>query len=175
MIPLPDPPLSDDLIGLRPWRPPDAGALVAAWADPEIARWTTLPPRTDRAYAQRWIAGGSQRRERSLAIDLVIVPLADPSDVWGEVGLWDLGRVPNSSRPARQAEVGWWVDADQRGRGVATRALLLFSAWALDALGLHRLVAHTKAGNPASTRVAEHAGFQLIEADDGGQLFQLTR
>ncbi|MCP5028383.1 MAG: GNAT family N-acetyltransferase [Actinomycetia bacterium] len=175
MIPLPDPPLSDDFIGLRPWRPTDAGALVAAWADIEIGRWTSIPPRTDRAYAQKWIRGEAERRELSLAIDLVVVPLADPSQVWGEVGLWDMGPKTGSGSRIRQAEVGWWVGAEHRGHGVATRALLLFSAWALDALALGRLVARTQLDNPASTRVAEHAGFHLVGRVDGEQELELTR
>lgn len=175
MIPLPDPPLSDDLIGLRPWRSPDAEALVEAWADAEIGRWTSVPPRTDLAYAQMWIGGEAERRERSLAIDLVVVPLADPADVWGEVGLWDLGPNTGAGPRTRQAEVGWWVGADHRGRGVATRALLLFSAWALDALALGRLVARTQLQNPASTRVAQHAGFRRVAVVDGEQELELTR
>ena len=40
MIPLPDPPLRSGEVCLRPWRADDAPALVAAWSDPEIARWT---------------------------------------------------------------------------------------------------------------------------------------
>ena len=175
MIPLPDPPLSDDVVGLRPWRPADAAALVEAWSDAEIGRWTSVPPRTDLAYAQRWISGETERRERSLAVDLVVVPLASPGEVWGEVGLWDLGPNTGSGPRTRQAEVGWWVGSDHRGRGVATRALLLFSAWALDALALGRLVARTHIDNPASTRVAEHAGFQVVGVVDGERELELRR
>ena len=57
MIPLPDPPLRSGDLLLRPWRLDDAPALVAAWADPEIQRWTGVPTRRDLAAAERWIAG----------------------------------------------------------------------------------------------------------------------
>jgi hypothetical protein len=37
-IPLPDPPLSDGSVALRPWMLDDVPALVEACADPEIGR-----------------------------------------------------------------------------------------------------------------------------------------
>ena len=57
VIPLPDPPLRSGDLRLRPWRLDDAPALVAAWADPEIQRWTAVPerarPRGGRALDRR--------------------------------------------------------------------------------------------------------------------------
>ena len=47
--PLPDPPLRSGDLLLRPWQVDDAPALVAAWADPEIQRWTGCPTRRDLA------------------------------------------------------------------------------------------------------------------------------
>ena len=45
-VPLPDPPLSDGDLTLRPWRPSEAAELVAAWSDPEVHALDRRAPRT---------------------------------------------------------------------------------------------------------------------------------
>jgi RimJ/RimL family protein N-acetyltransferase len=149
-IPLPDPPLGDGVVVLRPWRADDADALVAAWVDPEIACWTGVPPQRDRAYAQRWIAGEAHRRAEGLALDLVVEV---DGAVVGEVGLAAF------DRPSHTAEIGWWIAADHRDRGLATRAVSLVAQWTLDELCTEVLVARCAEGNPASAGVARSAGF----------------
>ena len=56
-------------------------------------------------------------------------------------------------------QIGYWVARAARGRGVATRALILVSRWALDELGYPRVQLLTHPENRASQRVAEKAGF----------------
>src|SRR5262245_16806120 len=73
-LPLPDPPLADEAVRLRPWGAGDVDALVDAWADEEIQRWTRVPEQRGAADALRWIAAEGLRRERALALDLVISP-----------------------------------------------------------------------------------------------------
>jgi len=154
-IPLPDPALADGEVLLRPWRPADAGALARAWADDEVARWTGVPERTDRAAALRWIAGDADRRARGLALDLVVEVAGA---VAGEVGLsgFDAG--------SRTVEVGWWVAPSHRGRGLATRAAGLVAAWAVAELSVDMAIARCDPANPASGAVARAAGF--IRLDD---------
>jgi RimJ/RimL family protein N-acetyltransferase len=57
-------------------------------------------------------------------------------------------------------EVGYWVARPARGRGVATRAVRLLSAWGLRELGLDRIELLVIEGNDASCRVAEAAGYR---------------
>jgi RimJ/RimL family protein N-acetyltransferase len=59
----------------------------------------------------------------------------------------------------RRAEIGYWVARETRGRGVASRAVVLLGGWLFEALGLARLQTHTETDNVASQRVAERAGF----------------
>jgi hypothetical protein len=42
-IPIPDPPLSDDTVALRPWTADDVPAIAAICQDAEIPRWTIVP------------------------------------------------------------------------------------------------------------------------------------
>ncbi len=157
-LPVPDPPLRDGALLLRPWAPADAPVLAAAWADPEIARWTGVPPRRDQAAAARWIAGDADRRARGLSLDLVVV---EEGAVVGEVGLADF------QCPARRAQIGWWTAESHRRRGIASRAATLVAEWAVTELDLEVLEARCQADNPASGAVARTAGFRLADTDGG--------
>jgi RimJ/RimL family protein N-acetyltransferase len=126
----------------------DAEALAAAWADPEVARWTAVPQDRSAAAAARWIAGEPERRARHLALDFVI----GGSEVLGEVGL------ANFDAKAR-AEIGFWLALAARGTGVATAAVTRVTRWALTDLGLTRVWARTAPDNARAAQVLVRAGF----------------
>lgn len=164
-LPLPDPPLADGDLCLRPWSEADVDVLVDAWHDTEIERWTGVPEQRDRAAAARWIAGDADRRARGLCIDLVAVV---DGVVVGEVGLAALDTT------ARRAEIGWWVVAARRGRGLAVRSATLLAEWALSELCLDVLVARCEQDNPSSGGVARAAGFAPKGRDGSAELWTLT-
>ena len=62
--------------------------------------------------------------------------------------------------PHAVGEVGYRVNPEARGRGVATRAVGLAVDWALDAIGLARLDLGADTRNLASMRVAARSGFR---------------
>jgi RimJ/RimL family protein N-acetyltransferase len=151
-LPLPEPPLADGELRVRPWRAEDAAALALAWADPEVARWTGVPAACDEAAARRWIDGDAARRAAGRSLDLVVEV---DGAVAGEVGL--VG--PGLLRPGASVEIGWWVGPAHRGRGLATRAVRLVAAWAVEELDRPVLEAVCDPANPASAAVARRAGF----------------
>lgn len=156
MLPLPEPPLADDAVRLRVWSGHDVDALVAAWADEQIQKWTRVPAQRNADAALRWIASEQLRRDRGLALDLVISPAAlDDNTVLGEVGM-----VPLAGGPSR-AELGWWVAAPHRRQRVATRAVGLFADWLRDELEFTDLFAEVDPDNPASVWVAEANNLRL--------------
>jgi RimJ/RimL family protein N-acetyltransferase len=161
-LPLPDPPLSDGDLHLRPWALADAPVLAAAWEDPEIARWTGVPHRCQVDDAARWIRADADRRARGLSLDLVAV--VDDAIV-GEVGLSAI------DRPRRTGEIGWWVAPHRRGRGLATRAVALVAEWAVTELSIDEVVARCHVDNPASSGVARAAGFWPVGAADPYRLW----
>ena len=134
---------------LRPWREGDVDAVVHATADPEIPRWTRVPEGNTPENV-RWFFANQPDGELHLAI-------AEPGTdaVLGSIGL--LRPVPE----ARRAEIGYWVAAAHRGRGVAAEATRLLAARAFAEHGLHRLEIHAHPDNAASRRVAERAGFRF--------------
>ncbi len=60
----------------------------------------------------------------------------------------------------KQGEIGYMLDGAARGRGAATRAVELITAWGLATLGLERLELRIDTANEASTKVAERAGYR---------------
>ena len=63
---------------------------------------------------------------------------------------------------SQSATLGYWVDVDHQGRGVATAAVGVVLAVAFRDLGLHRVQAGTLVHNHASRRVLAKNGFTEI-------------
>jgi [ribosomal protein S5]-alanine N-acetyltransferase len=151
-IPLPDPPLADGEVLLRPFDRDDERAIVEAVQDPEIPRWTSIPaPYRDRD-AKEYVARAERDRRAGRELGLAIVDRHDGA-LLGGIGLVMDG-------PQRRAEVGYWVAAGARRRGVGTRALRLLAGWAIDRLGVKRVELLANPANEASQRLAEAAGFK---------------
>jgi RimJ/RimL family protein N-acetyltransferase len=60
----------------------------------------------------------------------------------------------------RRATIGYWLLDEARGKGLATRAVVLLARWALRDLGLARLGLLAEPSNQGSRRVAERCGFR---------------
>jgi RimJ/RimL family protein N-acetyltransferase len=151
-IRLPDPPLSDGAVTLRPWRDSDLPAIVAACQDPEIPRWTRVPSPYTEQEGREFLAAQARQRLAGEAVGLAVVD-AGGGEILGAVGVM---RIDPSKGTA---EVGYWVARPARRRGVATRAVRLVSRWALAFLGLARLELLAEPDNLASQRVAERSGY----------------
>jgi RimJ/RimL family protein N-acetyltransferase len=147
------PTLRDGDLLLRPKRPEDADAITAACQDPEIPRWTLVPSPYTRAHAEEFIAAGELEAAAGTAASLLAVDARD-GQVLGSFSLMELDRAPGFG------EIGYWVAAEARGRGVATRAVRLLADWARSELGLTRIEVLPHRDNAPSRRVAEKAGFR---------------
>jgi RimJ/RimL family protein N-acetyltransferase len=149
-IALPDPPLRNGDIALRPWRPQDVPAIVAACQDPEIPKWTLVPAPYSEDDARLWLAAQAAARRGGRRVELAIVDGDDR--LLGSIAM-------ARSADGRAGEVGYWVAREARRRGVATGAVRLLAEWAFDALRLTRIELLAEPENHASQGVAEAAGF----------------
>jgi RimJ/RimL family protein N-acetyltransferase len=140
------PTLTDGIVTLRPRRPDDADAITVACQDPEIPRWTLVPSPYTREHAVDWLAREDPRAATLLAVD-------------AEGNLLGSFSVMEIDLKAGYGEIGYWVAAEARRRGVATRAVVLLRDWASGELGLRDLEILTHPDNLGSRRVAERAGF----------------
>jgi RimJ/RimL family protein N-acetyltransferase len=150
-IPLPDPPLSDDELRLRPWSLGDVPAVTAACQDPEISRWTVVPHEYTDQHATEFIATRDPERMAGRELALAIVDHGDT--LLGAIGM------SNFDWSDHRGEIGYWMARDARGRGLGTRAVRLLSRWAIDALALERVELLANPANEGSQRLAERAGF----------------
>ncbi len=72
----------------------------------------------------------------------------------------------NAALDLAAGTLSYWVAAAARGRGVATAAVTLMAEYAFTLGGLSELRLWVRAGNRASARVAEKAGFTRAPALD---------
>jgi RimJ/RimL family protein N-acetyltransferase len=150
-IPLPEPPLREGNVLLRPWSLADAPAVTAACQDPEIPRWTIVPFDYTERDAIEFLGGLDADQAAGRQLSLAIV---DPDDVLlGAIGM------SNFDWPDLKAEIGYWVAREARRRGVGARALRLLSRWAIEELGLERIELPANPRNAASLALARRAGF----------------
>ncbi len=153
-IPFPDPPLADGAVALRPWRPEDA-AVKASWGrDHAIVWWTDVPADYTEAAALAWAAEVEEHRLQGRGVALAIVDAASGA----VLGSCDLRR-PDPADPTL-GEIGYLLSEHARGRGHATRAVMLQVQWAFQSLGMRRVQALVEPGNSPSSAVLERVGFR---------------
>jgi len=148
-------PVEDGTVVLRPWGAADADALVARINDPAIAAFLDLVPQPYTVSdAHDWFAITAEGwRSGTSATFGIHVDGIDGAI--GGIGVRFLSDIDDGC-----AEVGYWVAADARGRGLATAATRLAAQWAFETVPeLARLQLRADVENPASNRVAEKAGF----------------
>ena len=150
-IPLPDPPLTDGEITLRPWEGRDAPAMAAACQDPEIPRWTVVPHHYTERHARDFISGIAAGLEAGRELALGVVDSDDT--VLGAIGM------SNFDWADMKGEIGYWMAPEARRRGIGARATRMLAEWAVTKLGLERVELLANPENEGSQRLAERAGF----------------
>ena len=138
---------------LRPWREADVPAIVLAFSDPVMQRfsWRTTP--YTEADARGYVAEQEEARLRGDELNFALAGPHDHDVVLGAVSLYEV-RLDRGC-----AAVGYWLAPEARGRGAATEAVRLLARWAFAGLGLARLELTCGPGNEASRHVAERCGF----------------
>ncbi|HEY4023161.1 MAG TPA: GNAT family N-acetyltransferase [Pseudonocardiaceae bacterium] len=149
---------------LRPWRRTDLPALLDAHRDVLLRRWLTNPL-TDEHVGRQWlaaqIAGWATATRYGFAVlaeDVSAEPIGHLSITSGADPTTEAAAV------AETAEVGYWIAAKARGRGIASRALEVASTWAFSSrcdLPLTQLELLHSVDNHASCRVAGNCGYLL--------------
>jgi len=147
--------VDDGNVALRPWSASDADALVLRMNDDAIGAYLDLVPQPyTTADAHDWFAITAEgwRNGTSATFGIHV------DDIEGAVG--GVGVRFLSELDAGSAEIGYWVAAEARRRGIATAATRLAARWSFDAVPeLARLELRADVENAASNRVAEKAGF----------------
>ncbi|TRV81564.1 GNAT family N-acetyltransferase [Streptomyces sp. 130] len=144
-------------IRLRPATMADAASRAEALIRSRAYMRPWEPVRPDSFYteeAQRErLAGLLADRDAGRAMPWV---LSDAED--RVVGAFDLNTIVLG--PFRSASLGYWVDVEHAGRGLATAAVRRICELARDELRLHRIEASVLPDNAASQRVLAKCGFE---------------
>jgi RimJ/RimL family protein N-acetyltransferase len=149
----PDPPLAAGDVVLRRPVAGDVPWITAACGDRELSRYVPgIPYPYSESDARAFVERAARAWAEGTRATFVIADAATGAGR-GTIGLHLF------AHDARLAEVGYWLRREARGRGAATTAVGLVSAWAFAELGIARLNLTTAQENVASQRVAERAGF----------------
>jgi RimJ/RimL family protein N-acetyltransferase len=141
--------LRDGRLGLRRLVAADRDALLRACQDAEIPRWTGFPDPFTGQAADAMLAEADARWRDGQTAELAIVH--DDEFVGG---------IHLTFYADWRASVAYWLAAEARGSGLATRALRLLTSWGFEAFpDLLRIELWSIVGNAASDAVARRAGF----------------
>ena len=125
---------------------------MAICQDPAIPRWTRVPQPYTRADAEGWVAGVELEVAAGTAMNWLAVDEDDK--IVASVAVQDIREDEGTG------EIGYWVAAHARGRGIATRARPpRHRAGRCGELGLKTLEIMTHEDNVASQGVARAAGY----------------
>jgi RimJ/RimL family protein N-acetyltransferase len=165
--------LTTDRLLLRPFTPDDVDSVHAACQDPEIPRWTLVPSPYTREHAVDFIGRISAEGWRNNSLyNFGVFTLAGGALV-GSMGLVRLtGTLP---APDHQAELGYWTEKDQRGKGYTAEAGRAVCSWAFESLGAERIEWYAEAGNEGSRAVALKIGFVMEGTMRSKTVYEGTR
>lgn len=155
--------LSDDIVTLRPWLRDFAGFLAETSLDPAIRRYNSPHDRLGRptpplsvmdaeavidGFSLNWRAFATNGTASGVTFAIMDARSGELAGCCG-VDDWSKEDV---------AQIGYWLAPSARGRGFATRAVILLTRWLFD-LGAERVFLTIVAGNDESVAVARRAGF----------------
>jgi ribosomal-protein-alanine N-acetyltransferase len=149
---------SNRSVTVRLVRPDDAGALAALVLGSRAALAPWEPLHSEEYFTEpgqrRGLVQALARQARGEQHPYVVLVDGRPA---GRVNLNDVVR-----GAFQNAHLGYWIDVEHQGRGVATAAVRAVLAAAFGELGLHRVQAGTLVDNHASRRVLAKLGFAEI-------------
>lgn len=130
----------------------DVDTIAPAFLDPDVGGEAGLPPVDANA-----LRAALQEQVPAMRSQGLLSPYVIEDTTTGTIlG----GAALHHFDPTRDAvEVGYWLFAHARGRGVATRSVAALIDHAF-ANGICRVEAHVRLGNTASERVLERLGFE---------------
>jgi RimJ/RimL family protein N-acetyltransferase len=152
-------------LSLRPWRAADAEALhailvanyehLAPWIPARVATPAVVP-----LLAERLAAFGAEfGADREWRFAMLT---SDERTILGEVDLFPRSAAGRVALPdADRAEIGYWIRADETGRGLVTEAVLAIIDVARRTGRFTHLEIRCDARNAPSAAVPKRLGFEL--------------
>ena len=146
------PTLHDGLMTLRKPEERDIVPIYEGVKDPIIPKFTRIPAHYPITNAELYVRerspnGLTNRTELQLVIE-------HDGEFVGAISFHSM-----ALEDAR-AEIGYWLTAEARGKGIATTATKLMTQFGFESIGFYRIEAMINASNLASQKVILNSGFQ---------------
>jgi RimJ/RimL family protein N-acetyltransferase len=146
------PTLQYGLITLRKPEERDIIAIYEGVKDPLIPKFTRIPSNYQMANAEHYVRercpnGFTMRTELQLVLEY-------SGEFAGALSFHTL------DLEEEKAEIGYWITASMRGKGIATAATKLLTNYGFETVGFHRIEALVVESNKASLKVLAHAGYE---------------
>ena len=142
-------------LSIRPATPDDVEPTWRFRRLPAVFEWITAAPATLDEYAEHFL--DAPRLAKTLVVELDGRVVGDlmlaVEDAWAQTEVADRAK-------AVQAELGWVLDPEHTGRGLATEAVAELIRLCFEELGLRRVVASCFADNESSWRMMERLGMR---------------
>ncbi len=145
------PELLTDRLTLRKMLVSDAGDMYEYACRSDVTKYLTWKPHPDRLYTKEYLQYLGNRYSAGMFYDWSIVFEPDAKMV-GTCGFTSF------NCPADSAEIGYVLNPDYWGRGIAKEAVLRVMQFGFEELHLHRIEAKFMQGNEASLHVMQHCG-----------------
>lgn len=139
---------------LRAFQQGDADLVRSAASDPYIAAVTSLPAAPTARSAAAFIDRQIGRLHEGSGYSFAIATAAGDR-ACGQIGLW-----PDPLRPGI-ATVGYWLVPEERGKGIASAALIAITRWATATCDIDVLELFIEPTNLPSIAVAERSGYRF--------------
>lgn len=140
-------------VRLEPLSAEHVAGLDALAQDTDVQRYTFVPSSPPADFGRSWLETYELGRKEGTREGFAIVDAEDGAFLGIAVAV-------RIDEEANEAELGYILAPDARGRGAATEALRQLTEWGF-ARGFQRLELRGDADNEASRRVAERCGYTL--------------
>ena len=152
-----------DDVRIRPLELRDGDAVFRyLTTDPTISQWTRIPWPYTRDHLNGFLSQVDQHHSGSSDVVAAVV-VGDSDELVGCCGIHRIGARWQSGSSFIPNELGYWLGAEQRGRGVMRRAASLLVQLGLTKLALDCVNVQTHVGNASSQHVIRSIGFRFTE------------
>lgn len=167
------PTLRSGLITLRPLEEKDVNNIYRACQDPLIPRFTTVTSPYTLTHAQFFVHEQEPARFASKSeLIFAITNGHDPDEEFCGVISFHTVSLGNHA-----AELGYWIAAPSRGKGIGSTAAKMITEYGFVTMGFRRIEALVDVDNEASKALLRSSGFDLegimrnkVTRDNGEQI-----
>jgi ribosomal-protein-alanine N-acetyltransferase len=139
----------------KPYTNDDFPFFASLWADKEVVQFIGKGMTRTTEEAQKsfhdWLLPGYKEGR-----GLFLVTLKETGQPIGHAGI-----VTQTIDGKKEYELGYWLTKDHWGQGYATEAATFFQQYAINTLGIHRLICLIQERNKKSINVAEKVGMKF--------------